>query len=109
MNLNDPQHPWARLTAAARTVKDERDLAAPYGFATRVSAQAFAPQRGASLFEQLALRALGVACLLTIGTIATNYSVVSNLFNRDEVSALGGTGDDPVTDVVNAAADVTID
>ncbi len=25
MNFNDPQHPWARLTAAARTVKDDRD------------------------------------------------------------------------------------
>ena len=109
MNVNDPKHPWARLTAAARTVKDERDVAAPYGFATRVSARAFATPRGGSLIEQLALRALGVACLLTIGTVATNFSVVSSLFNGDESTLLASTGDDPVAELVDAAADVTID
>jgi len=106
MNRNDPNHPWARLTAAARTVTDDRDTAAPYGFATRVSALAFAAERRqASLLERFSLRALGIACLLTIGTVAANYSVVSNLFNNEETSLVTtGTGDDPVAELVDVAS-----
>ncbi len=63
MNLNDPKHPWTRLVAAARTVKDDRDAAAPYGFSTRVAALAFAQEpAAASLLDRFALRAVGVAC-----------------------------------------------
>jgi len=112
MNLNDPRHPWARLTAAARTVQDDRDTAAPYGFATRVSALAMADKRGvSSLFERFALRALAVACLLTVGTVATNYSVVSSFFsNRDEAMSVPNSGgEDPVAELIDVASNVTID
>ena len=104
MNLHDPKHPWARLTAAARTVTDRRDTAAPYGFATRLSAIAFTQERTmASLLERFALRAVGVACLLTMTTIATNYSVVTNLFADREETPLT-TSDDPVGEIIDVAS-----
>ena len=79
MNLNDPRHPWARLTASARQFQDERDASAPYGFATRVTALAFSTElKVASLFDRLALRAFGVAALLALGSLAMNYSTITN-------------------------------
>ena len=103
MNLNDPQHPWPRLLAAARKSPDDRDTAAPYGFATRVSALAFTAQHGASsLFERFSLRALGVACLLTVATVAGNYSMVSNLFSGEETAV--ASSDDPVAELVDVAS-----
>jgi hypothetical protein len=75
MNQNDPRQPWARLTAAARQVQDDRDTSAPYGFATRVAALAYSqPLKVASLFDAFALRAFGVAALLAVFSIAMNYS-----------------------------------
>jgi hypothetical protein len=76
--LNDPRHPWSRLTAAARQVNDERETSAPYGFATRVAALAFAQNASmASLFDRMALRALGVASLLALFSIVLNYQALS--------------------------------
>ncbi len=70
--------PWSRLTAAAREVRDERDTTAPYGFATRVAALAMAQEsRISSVFDRFALRALGVASLLALGSVALNYNAVS--------------------------------
>ncbi len=103
MNLNDPKHPWPRLATAARHAPDERDPAAPYGFATRVAALALAAEQSAgSLFERLSLRALGVACLLAIATVAANYSLLSNLFAPDEPGLV--TTEDPVAELVDAAS-----
>ena len=77
-NFNDPRHPWARLTAAAREVKDERDSSAPYGFATRVVALAFAQERSvSSLVERFAFRAVGVASLLALFSIVLNYPALT--------------------------------
>jgi hypothetical protein len=77
-NFNDPRHPWARLTAAAREVRDERDSGAPYGFATRVVALAFAQERRmSSLFERFAFRAVGVASLLALFSIVLNYPALT--------------------------------
>ena len=77
-NLNDPRHPWMRLTAAARQVRDDRDSSAPYGFATRIAALALAQERRvASLFERFALRAVGVASLLALFSVVLNYQVLS--------------------------------
>ena len=77
-HLNDPRHPWSRLTAAARQVSDDRDSTAPYGFATRVVALAFAQEgRVASLFERFAFRAVGVASLLALFSIVLNYQALS--------------------------------
>jgi hypothetical protein len=78
-NPNDPRNSWARLASAARTVREERETSAPYGFATRVVAIAFAQERRvASLFERFALRALGVAALLALSSVALNYEVLSS-------------------------------
>jgi hypothetical protein len=80
MNLDDPRHPWTRLTAAARRAPDDRDTAAPYGFATRVAALARAQeQRISSLFERFALRAVGLSCLLALGSVALNYAELRTL------------------------------
>ena len=77
-NFNDPRHPWARLTAAAREVRDERDSSAPYGFATRVVALAFAQERRvSSLFERFAFRAVGVASMLALFSIVLNYPALT--------------------------------
>ena len=77
-NLNDPRHPWARLTAAARTVRDDRDASAPYGFATRMAALALAQEsRVLSLLERFSFRAVGVAALLALGSVALNYSALT--------------------------------
>ncbi len=94
MNSNSPNTPWRRLTAAARTVADGREVTAPDGFAARVAALALAQERKvASLFERFAFRALGAACLLALLSAAVNYSVFSPApaFSDDELSE-----DDPV-------------
>lgn len=104
MNLNDPRHPWSRLVTAARRAPDGRDTAAPYGFATRVVALAFARERGAvSLWERFSLRALAVACLLTGLTVATNYSAVTKLFVENE-TAPAMMVDDPVSELIDVAS-----
>ena len=78
-NLNDPRHPWTRLTAAARHVPDDRDTTAPYGFTTRVAALALSSERKmGSLFDRFALRALGVSCLLALGSVAMNYQSLTS-------------------------------
>lgn len=74
MKLNEPRHPWSRLTAAARTVQEARDESAPYGFATRVAALAFAQERVvASLLERFAFRAVALSVLLALLSVALNY------------------------------------
>ena len=97
MNPTDPNHPWQRLSRAARRHHDDRDTAAPYGFATRVAALAFAPERkGASLFERFALRAVGVACLLMITSFAANYAAIAKAFADEPL-----VPDDPVAELLD--------
>jgi hypothetical protein len=94
MNPSDPRHPWSRLTAAARSVRDERNSSAPYGFATRVAALAFSGERTlGSLFDRFALRAVGLASLLAIASIVANYALIKHrtATNEDVVTA-----EDPV-------------
>ena len=105
-NMNDPRHPWSRLTAAARTVRDDRDSSAPYGFATRVAAIAFAQERRmASLFERFAFRAVGVATLLALFSIVLNYQALSTsggvTASSEEVELI--PGDDAVAIVLGIA------
>ena len=97
MNLNDPKHPWARLTTAARTVTDDRDTSAPYGFATLVTALAWAPERPVVSLERFALRAVGIACLLAVLSVAVNYSVI---VNRPVATAAAAEDELPVEDPV---------
>jgi hypothetical protein len=97
MNPTDRRHPWSRLVAAARSAPDERDPAAPFGFSTRVAALALsAPPRSSFslVFERLSWRALGVACLLMLASVAANYSVITRT-SEDEVTVR-----DPVTEVL---------
>jgi hypothetical protein len=103
MNPTDPQHPWSRLVAAARRAPDERDPAAPYGFATRVAALAFTQERKMiSLVERFALRAVGVASLLAILSLLVNYSALttsSSTSTEDELL--------PTEDAVNVVFDLS--
>ncbi len=103
MNSNDPKHPWSRLAAAARRAPDDRDTAAPFGFATRVAALAFAQERKvASLFERFALRAVGVSCLLALLSVAVNYSALTG--------TAGTTAEEeilPTDDAVNVVLDLS--
>lgn len=85
MKSTDPRQSWARLTAAARLARDERDEAAPYGFSTRVAALArSADRKPAFLMERFALRALGVACLLAIASAAVNFPALNNTASTEE-------------------------
>lgn len=94
MNPKASQTAWPRLTTAARTVPDTRDTAVPYGFATRVAALAMAQERKvASMFERLAFRALGAACLLALLSVVVNYSVINQTPTASEDEL---TEDDPV-------------
>jgi hypothetical protein len=100
MSFNSPREPWPRLVSAARQVTDDRDTAAPYGFATRVAAPALSSERRvASLFERFALRAVGVACLLAIASIAINYSAFTRSASSEEPVA---AADDPMSILLDA-------
>lgn len=91
MNLDDPRHPWSRLTAAARQARDPRSASAPYGFATRLAALA-GERRAVPLVERFALRAVGLACLLALLSVATNFtSVVPGWWSEEELAE-----DDPL-------------
>jgi len=105
MNLHDPKHPWNRLVTAARALRDDRDLAAPYGFTTRVAALAFSHEgRVVSLFERFALKAVGIACLLALVSVAVNYRTLAG-------GSAGALVDDteavPTDDAVAVVLDLT--
>ena len=72
--MNRFEHQWQKLTALARTARDERDLAAPYGFATRLVARAATVSAPWAAFERFALRGLLVAAAFGVAAIAFNYS-----------------------------------
>ena len=98
MNPTDRRHPWSRLVAAARSAPDDRDPSAPFGFSTRVAALALSAPSGPSLslvFERLSLRALGVACLLMLASVAISYPAIARAFD-DEVNVR-----DPVAEVLD--------
>lgn len=103
MNPTDPQHPWSRLVAAARRAPDDRDTAAPYGFATRMAALAFTQERRmASLVERFALRAVGVASLLAILSLVVNYSALTSSSSASAEDELL-----PTEDAVNVVLDLS--
>jgi hypothetical protein len=108
-NLNAPRDPWSRLTTAARAVRDERDVTAPYGFATRVAALALLQERSvSSLFERFALRALGVASLLALGSLALNYNAITNPAPSAAAASFANIDDVllPTTDAVAVVLDL---
>jgi hypothetical protein len=98
--MNPTDSPWPRLTAAARRATDPRDPTAPYGFATRVAALAFLPERLAvSLLERFSLRALALAGVLVVVSLASNYSTLISAFQDN-----GAGMDDPVAELVELAS-----
>ncbi len=108
-NLNNPRDPWTRLTAAARTASDDRTACAPYGFATRVVALALSHERtGVSLFERFALRAVGVAGLLALGSVAMNYGEMTGHPASGPVTAFASVDEVllPTTDAVAIVLDI---
>lgn len=97
MNPTNPKHPWPRLVAAIRRMTDDRATTAPYGFALRVVALAFSPERAVgSLFERFALRAVGVAGLLALVSVAANYQLLGGT-SAGGVAEEGLADDDAVT------------
>jgi hypothetical protein len=94
--MNTPENAWQRLAAAARRAPPDAPATVPFGFATRVAAQALAQPAPAGLsLERLALRAVGVACLAAVLGVAANYSVLANggaeeerFFTTDDPAAI---------------------
>ena len=74
MNQFDQQ--WQKLTTLARKAADTRDVAAPYGFAVRVVAQAATLPAASpwALFERYALRGLMVAAVFGVAAMAMGFS-----------------------------------
>jgi hypothetical protein len=100
MSSNSPRDPWPRLAAAARQITDDRETTAPYGFATRVVALAMSSERRvASLFERFAFKAVGVACLLAIASVAINYSALTRPASNEEPMT---AADDPMSVLLDA-------
>ena len=110
MNPQQSRDPWTRLATAARNVSDERDTAAPYGFATRVAALALAQERRVvSLFDRFALRAFGVSCLLALGSLALNYNSLSSpapVAIGEYEGAVGAEAETPQDDAVSLVLDI---
>jgi len=99
MNPNDSA--WQKLTAAARRAPVEPDVAAPFGFATRVAALAMAAGRRPAIpvLERLSWRALGVAALLALISAAANYSSFAKTVDDDSVF-----GETAVTAIFDASS-----
>lgn len=77
--MKDFDQKWQRLAALARTAPAGGDEAAPYGFATRVAAQAFTKRASGpwALFEKFALRGLVAACALSVASMAYSYTALT--------------------------------
>jgi hypothetical protein len=72
----NPQNPgWDKLVALARRARDDRPETAPYGFATRVAAQAMGGElpSTATLFERWSWRAVAIAGMFAAVSVAANY------------------------------------
>ena len=83
--MNTPDN-WQLLAAAARRAPDGRETAAPYAFAGRVVAQAWAASaEPVSFFAhfslRLSLRALGAASLLAVITAGASYPALVKIFS----------------------------
>jgi hypothetical protein len=87
--MNRFEHQWQKLTALARSAPADREAGAPYGFATRVTAQAATlPSVGlTAVFERFALRGLLVAAAFGVAAIAFNYSSLLSDSSDDYASA----------------------
>lgn len=74
--MNHPQRSWQRLTAAARSAHDKRDVSVPYGFATRVAtlAMTLPSANPFALFDRIARRGLIAAAAFSVAAVVFGYS-----------------------------------
>ena len=68
-------HQWQKLAALAREARDDRDVTVPFGFASRVAAQAagsygYTPW---AALERFALRGFVAAAACCVGAVAFNF------------------------------------
>lgn len=93
--MKDFASQWQRLVAAARQAPEERATSAPPGFATRVAARALSaePPGLAALFERLSFRALAVAGLLMVATLAVSYPALTNGDEEEEQGVIDPVGE----------------
>jgi len=98
--MKDFESQWQRLVAAARQAPVADEAAAPYGFATRVAARAMSepPPGAAALFGRFSVRALYLACLLTLTGAAANYFVLAGTEDNEQNLI------DPVSEVFTNAS-----
>ncbi len=97
--MNDFESRWSRLTAAARLAPVREDVAAPFGFATRVAARAMSPAPAVTwiaAMRQFSFRALWLAGVLMLASMAANYVAFAS-GEDDEQSVV-----DPVSEVLSA-------
>jgi hypothetical protein len=96
--MNRFEHQWQKLIVAARQAPADPGADAPYGFATRLGAQAAAlPATPWLPLERFALRGLFVAAVCGVAAIAVNFSVLST--EQADVTAIGTT--DVVADILD--------
>jgi ABC-type Na+ efflux pump permease subunit len=97
--MKDFEPKWQQLVAAARRAPVDDDLAAPYGFATRVAARAFSqkpPFALLAVFGRFSVRALWMAGVLMLVSMAANYIAFASS-EEDEQNLV-----DPVAEVLSA-------
>ena len=105
--MNSPQNPkdpWMRLVAGARRAQSPGNEESPFGFATRVAALAdAAPRNRSSLFERFALRAVGVAALLAMASVAFTLKPAAPAGEGTSADAASEVaGEDALNALVNA-------
>jgi len=90
---------WQRLVTAARQAPVQGDDVAPYGFSTRVAAMAMSVERPTmqAIVNRLSWRALGVALMLMVASIAANYSSLAAVGEGDQDPI------DPVAEVLTTS------
>jgi len=93
--MNHYDQAWQRLTTAARNVPAEEDVAAPYGFATRLAALGLAAPRESRyrLFEKFALRGLVAAAAFSMAAVAFGYSTWASDRDDDTVAVNDTVGE----------------
>ena len=89
---------WNRLAGAARQAPAREEAAVPFGFSTRVAALALsapAPVPWLAAIRQLSFRALWLAGVIMLGSMAANYAALAS--NEDDEQSIA----DPVSEVFN--------
>jgi hypothetical protein len=96
--MNRFEHQWQKLIALARSAPTD-PAAMPFGFATRVAAQAAALPAGTPWrsIERFAFRGLLVAGACSVAAVVFNYSVPSS--DQTDLYATGTT--DAVVDLLD--------